>query len=205
MLPATARRAYVSFDIAANVAQVSTLGYAILGLLARKPRTGYEIARSMAAPIGYMWTANHSQIYPELATLESNGLVRHRVIEGPGPRDTKRYSLTAQGRSALRQWVDSPLPEQPARSELMLRVRCLWLIAPERARTFIGEVRQRHVERLARYRDEEPAFEEEGPAVDDPGSPVFAAHATLAWGISYEQHLVDWCDWLLERLATQHP
>ena len=200
--PVVTRRAYVSFDIVGKVAQVSTLGYAILGLLARKPRTGYEISRAMAAPIGYMWTANHSQIYPELATLESNGLVRHRVVDGPGPRDTKRYSLTAQGRTALRRWVDSPLPEQPARSELMLRVRCLWLIAPDRARTFIGEVRERHLDRLAAYRAEETAFEEEGPAVDDPGSPVFAAHATLAWGISYEQHLVSWCDWLLERLAV---
>jgi DNA-binding PadR family transcriptional regulator len=181
---------------------VSTLGYAILGLLAQQPRTGYEIARSMATPIGYMWTANHSQIYPELAALESDGLVRHRVIEGPGPRDTKRYSLTARGRAALRQWVDSPLPAQPARSELMLRVRCLWLIAPDRARAFIAEVREQHAQRLAAYRAEELGFREEGPALDDPSSPVFAGYATLAWGISYEQHLIDWCDWLLERLAA---
>lgn len=184
---------------------MGTLGYAILGLLARKPRTGYEISRSMAAPIGYMWTANHSQIYPELATLEADGLVRHRVVDGPGPRDTKRYSLTARGRSALRQWVDSPLPEQPARSELMLRVRCLWLVAPDRARTFIAQVRDGHVQQLAAYRAELAAFDDEGPAVDDPGSPVFAAHATLAWGIAYEQRLVEWCDWLLERLDASAP
>jgi DNA-binding PadR family transcriptional regulator len=147
-----------------------------------------------------MWTANHSQIYPELAALESKGLVRHRVIDGPGPRDTKRYSLTAQGRSALRQWVDSPLPEQPARSELMLRVRCLWLIAPDRARAFVTAVREQHAARLVAYREEEAGFQDAGPAVDDPSSPVFASHATLAWGISYEQHLLAWCDWLLGRL-----
>ena len=38
---------------------MSTLGYAILGLLAAKPRTGYDLARLMRAPIGYMWTAQH--------------------------------------------------------------------------------------------------------------------------------------------------
>ncbi len=73
---------------------MSTLGYAILGLLAAQPRTGYDLARLMRTPIGYMWTAHHSQIYPELARLESEGLVAATVIDGPGPRDTKRYEIT---------------------------------------------------------------------------------------------------------------
>ena len=73
---------------------MSTLGYAILGLLAAQPRTGYDLARLMRTPIGYKWTAHHSQIYPELARLEGEGLVAATVINGPGPRDTKRYEIT---------------------------------------------------------------------------------------------------------------
>src|SRR5829696_1563635 len=91
--------------------RTAVLGYAILGLLAVEPLTGYQLAQRMRAPIGYMWTATHSQIYPELAKLKAGGLVRAAVIPGRGPRDTKQYTITAAGRRALRTWVDSPLTE----------------------------------------------------------------------------------------------
>lgn len=48
------------------------------------------------------WHARHSQVYPELARLRDDGLVRYEVIEGPLPRDTKRYEATVDGRDALR-------------------------------------------------------------------------------------------------------
>ena len=64
----------------------SNLGCALLGLLARSPPTGYDLAKRMERPVGYFWTANHSQIYPELSRLEEAGLVDHTVIEGAGPR-----------------------------------------------------------------------------------------------------------------------
>ena len=109
--------------------RTGVLAYAILGLLVAEPLTGYQLAQRMRAPIGYMWTAAHSQIYPELAKLLADGQVRAAVIPGRGPRDTKRYTITTAGRQALRGWVDSPLTEV-ARSELLLRVRSLWLISP---------------------------------------------------------------------------
>jgi DNA-binding PadR family transcriptional regulator len=83
---------------------MSTLGYAILGLLAAQPRTGYDVAKLMRAPIGYMWTAHHSQIYPELAGLEDDGMVSAAVIDGPGPRDNKRYEITPAGWHGLQDW-----------------------------------------------------------------------------------------------------
>jgi DNA-binding PadR family transcriptional regulator len=181
---------------------MSTLGYAILGLLAEKPHTGYELAKRMERPIGYMWTAQHSQIYPELATLQSAGLVRHRVVDGRGPRDTKKYSITASGRAALDAWADSPLTRQPARSELMLRVRTFWLISPQRAAGFIRGVRLDHESQLATYQEEDRTLTHEHADVDNPASPDFAAHATLRAGISYERQLIAWCDWLLERLTV---
>lgn len=181
---------------------MSTLGYAVLGLLAEKPHTGYELAKRMERPIGYMWTAQHSQIYPELATLQSAGFVRHRVVDGRGPRDTKKYSITASGRAALDAWTDSPLTRQPARSELMLRVRTFWLISPQRAADFIRGVRLDHESRLATYLEEDHAFTEEHTDVDNPASADFAAYATLRAGIGYEHQLLAWCDWLLERLGV---
>ena len=61
----------------------STLGFALLGLLARQPRTGYELSQALRRPIGYFWTAGHSQVYPELARLDAAGYISHTVIDGP--------------------------------------------------------------------------------------------------------------------------
>jgi DNA-binding PadR family transcriptional regulator len=183
---------------------MSTLGYAILGLLAAKPRTGYDLARLMRAPIGYMWTAHHSQIYPELARLEGEGLVTATVIDGPGPRDTKRYEVTPAGRNALQDWVDSPLTPI-ARSELMVRIRGLWLLPPERARAFLLTQRKWYESRLATFAMEEAAFVLEGDAVDDPTSFVFAEYATLRSGMMHVPVTIEWLDWLIERLDRLQP
>lgn len=181
---------------------MKALGYAILGLLAREPLTGYDLAKGMERPIGYMWMAQHSQIYPELAALQSTGLVRHRVVDGRGPRDTKRYWITEKGIAALDTWTDSPLARQPARSELMLRVRNFWLISPQRATDFMLGVRLDCESRLATYQQEEREFIDQHADIDNPASPDFAAYATLRAGIGYEHQLISWCDWLLERLAS---
>ena len=188
--------------------RTGVLGYAILGLLAVEPLTGYQLAQRMRAPIGYMWTARHSQIYPELAKLLADGQVRATVIPGRGPRDTKRYTITATGRRALRTWVDSPLTEL-ARSELLLRVRSLWLISPERARAFIVEQRARYEQRLKLYTEEELNFAPMAADLFDPTTSASAAYATLHFGIGRVRHTIEWCDWMLAKLdqhtgAAQH-
>ena len=183
---------------------MSTLGYAILGLLAAQPRTGYDLAKLMRAPIGYMWTARHSQIYPELARLEDEGMVAAAVIDGPGPRDNKRYQITPAGRRAVQDWVDSPLTEV-ARSKFMLRVRGLWLLPPERARAFLLSQREWYESRLATYAMEEATFLLEADAVDEPTSYLFAEYATLRYGIMRVRETIAWCDWLLDRLDRLQP
>jgi DNA-binding PadR family transcriptional regulator len=183
---------------------MTTLGYAILGLVATKPRTGYEIAQLMRKPIGYMWTAQHSQIYPELARLADTGLLRPTVIKGRGPRDTKRYTITAAGRRALQAWVDSPLVET-ARSGLLLRIRSLWLVSPTRAQAFLAEQRQRYADRLATYHDEELNFATHATELSDPTTPAFCEYATLRYGITRVRATITWLDWLSDQLtaATQ--
>lgn len=183
--------------------RIAVLGFAILGLLAVRPRTGYDLARAMRKPIGYMWTAGHSQIYPELARLEAAGYVSATVIDGPGPRDTKRYTITNAGTEALTDWADSPLTEV-ARSELMLRVRALWLL-PQRAIAFVRRERDGAEERLADYLTEEAAFVIEGDDVDDPECFAFAEYATLRSGIIRIRGQIAWCDWLLDRLENPRP
>jgi DNA-binding PadR family transcriptional regulator len=176
----------------------STLGYALLGLLPRRPRTGYELTRALRDPVGHFWTASHSQIYPELARLEADGLVRHRVIDGPGPRDTKQFRVTAAGRRALADWVARPPGRTAERDEFLLKVYSLWAARPEAARALVETHRSEHIAARATYRDIDAAMRDEHPvALDDPATPQFSAYATLCRGLSFEDHVITWCDWLL--------
>jgi DNA-binding PadR family transcriptional regulator len=184
----------------------TTLGYALLGLLARRPRTGYELTQALRAPLGYFWNASHSQVYPELARLQTAQLVRHRIVDGPGPRDTKQYSVTASGRRALTEWAVTPSDPPPQRDEFLLKVYSIWTADPQRARPMIETQRSQHIARLAEYERIQARMirgcEDE---LRDPRRPAFAAYATLRRGLSFERHAIAWCDWMIESLAGTEP
>jgi DNA-binding PadR family transcriptional regulator len=180
----------------------STLGFAILGLLAREAYTGYDLARRMRRPVGYFWQSTHSQIYPELHRLEADGLVRHEVVDGRGPRETKRYEITESGLAVLRDWLAQPSADAPARDEFALRVFSLWLADPAVAREVVRGQRELHAARLADYQEQERAMLAEP---DETGSPGFASYATLRGGIGYESQRIAWCDWLLSQLTGDAP
>jgi len=176
----------------------STLGFALLGLVAREPATGYALAARLRDPVGYFWTARHSQIYPELARLEADGLVTGEVIDGPGPRPTRRYEITADGSHALATWLTSPLKPTPQRSEFLLRIFCFAQIGSPAARALVVAERDQHAKRLAQYEGFRAEYADE-PAVTEPR---FGSFAALQAGLSYERHVVAYCDWLLERLPA---
>lgn len=178
----------------------STLGYAILGLLAREPMTGYELSRRLRTPIGYFWTAQHSQVYTELARLETGALVAHEVIDGPGPRDTKRYTATAAGRAELAAWVVTDPRPVPAKSDLLLRVYSIWLADPAAALDMLARTRAAHAASLERF---QALLGPPELLVTDPRRADFGDIATLRAGVAYEQGIVGWLDWLCETMAAE--
>jgi DNA-binding PadR family transcriptional regulator len=185
----------------------STLGFALLGLLARQPRTGYEISRALSEPVGFFWSAGHSQVYPELARLEQSGLVSHQVVDGPGPRDTKRYTITDAGRISLADWVAQP-PEAstPAKSLLLLKIYSSWLADPAACARMLRGERAHHVELLQVFTRRQAEHERAQPnRLDDPSAKEFSSYATLRAGMSYEQHEIDWFDWIIGVLDGGSP
>ena len=178
----------------------STLGFALLGLLARRERTGYELSQLLREPIGFFWHARHSQIYPELARLEKAGLVRHTLVRQTERPDKKRYRIAAPGRRALREWVTSPLAATPIRDELTLRTFSIWLADRSKARAMLVAELERH-EALLRRHDEVEAAVRKVLRGRRQEAKQFANYATLRRGVSYERHVVDWLRWLLAELA----
>jgi DNA-binding PadR family transcriptional regulator len=96
-----------------------SLRHAILGLLAREPSTGYGLTRKFDLSLRTSWHASHSQIYPELARLEREGLVE---VVGRGPRRSKTYGLTGPGREELRRWLVEEEPDRSQRNESGVRL-----------------------------------------------------------------------------------
>lgn len=175
---------------------MSTLGFALLGLLSRGPATGYDLARELRRPVGWFWTARHSQIYPALAALETEGLVEHDVVEGAGPRPTKRYTATAAGRDAVRTWLRATTSDVDPR-EILLRVYLIGLLPAQEGVGMLRAIREHHQSTLALYRRLDLAGRELSPS-----DPAFGEAATLAWGMEFERRRIAWLDGLIAKLEA---
>src|SRR3712207_1029788 len=100
---------------------MTTLGFAVLGLLAREPLSGYDVTQRMKGRVGFFWGAGHSQIYPELARLEEGGFVTHSVVEQRERPDKKVFEITAAGIDRLKEWASQPPPRKPTKTSLPSR------------------------------------------------------------------------------------
>ena len=91
----------------ATPAPLTTTSYAILGLLAVKPWTTYELAQQMRRALGQFWPRAESKLYEEPKKLVAHGLAR-ATKETTGKRPRTVYSITAKGRRAMAAWVPQP-------------------------------------------------------------------------------------------------
>ena len=84
---------------------VRALKYAILGLLSQQSRSGYDLSQALSGALQEFWSANHSQIYPELKRLTEEGLVEYRVEISGTVLERKVYSLTPAGQTEFLTWL----------------------------------------------------------------------------------------------------
>src|SRR3954469_20952030 len=91
-------------DISVCIMELSATGKVILGMLAARPRSGYEIKQLVDSSARFFWAASYGQIYPELKRLEKQGLITGSD-RANGGRQRTTYKLTAAGRRAAREWI----------------------------------------------------------------------------------------------------
>lgn len=89
--------------------RVSTTGYAVLGMLALRPATPYEITQQVQRSLDYCWPTSERSLYDQPERLVAAGLAEVAADDGDGRR---RYRITAEGRAALAAWLatDSAMP-----------------------------------------------------------------------------------------------
>ena len=82
---------------------------AIIGLLAVRPMTGYDLSRSYRRALQQIWYAPLGQVYPTLRKMKRDGLLRVSVKVQRHRPNRKVYSLTAEGRKLLVLWLAQPI------------------------------------------------------------------------------------------------
>lgn len=91
-----------------------TIQYAILGLLAQKPLSGYDIKKTMQEVPYLYWSGNNNQIYKPLLQLLGQKAVTYETWHREGSPSKKIYSITDEGREMLRQWLLETSPQLPS-------------------------------------------------------------------------------------------
>lgn len=108
-----------------------SLRHSVLGLLAIQPSTGYELAQRFDRTLRNAWHASHSQIYPELAKLQEEGMVE---VVSEGARRSRTYATTDRGRQELVRWMTEEEPVRTQRNETAVRWFLLALVPPDERR-----------------------------------------------------------------------
>ena len=186
---------------------ISTLGYAILTLLARASLSGYAIAREMRKPHSFFFGhAQYSQIYPELTRLEQAHLVTSRIIDQQGKPDKKEYTLTPLGMQMLQQWVVAPTQITEVRSEFLIKAHSLWLADSEQALAQFHVQLQQHLAILAQYEADLTAIEQRyGIDIARLQTPPFGDYVTVQMGVSYERAYIEWLRRVIALLEQRAP
>jgi PadR family transcriptional regulator AphA len=101
--------------------ELTTTSYAVLGLLAIKPWTTYELAKQMEVSLRNFWPRAESKLYEEPKKLMAHGLATV-TREAVGNRPRSVYRITPEGRDALRAWLDEPGALHSLEFEALIKV-----------------------------------------------------------------------------------
>ena len=165
----------------------------LLGLLASKPCSGYDIKRIVDRSTRFFWAASYGQIYPELKRLEAEGLVAGEDRPNGG-RSRRVYSLTAAGREALLEWMRSEITTIELRDESLLRLFLADELPHEEALLLLEGRKRGHEEYLGVLREIQ--------ALPGGPDPTFV-DLVLRYGIDFNEWGAKWCEEQLQRLRAE--
>ena len=164
--------------------QLSGTALAVLGLLALRPRSGYEIKQTIDKTTRFFWKASYGQIYPELRRLEEAGWIDGE--DAPrGGRARREYRLTPAGRKALREWLHGRETRIETRDESLLRLFFADTLPRDEALGLLRGRREGYRQLLEYLRSLE--------RLPGPSDPPFV-DLVFRWAVDYCDWGIDWCE-----------
>jgi PadR family transcriptional regulator, regulatory protein AphA len=159
---------------------------AVLGLLTKGERSGYDLSKKAQRTVGWVWAPARSQIYAVLPRLVHAGLASSRKVAQSGRPDKQVYRITKRGREAVREWLES---REDSEETFLLRVFFGELMSREALVSLIERRRELARERLAQFREIERTGPDQYP------------YLTLRWGFAHQRALIRWADEVLRELG----
>ncbi len=101
--------------------RLTTSSFAVLGLLAIRPWTGYELTKQATRSLRFAWPKSERLLYAEPKKLVEHGLAtaNQQIV---GNRKRTIYTITEDGRAALTEWM-ATTPHPPVlEAEALLRL-----------------------------------------------------------------------------------
>ena len=98
------------------------LKHGILGLISNGDKTGYEIMTVFRDSLNHFWTAQTSQIYRELQTMEKVGWIRQTHVTQTGKPDKNIFSITPAGHDELLRWLREDNIGTGFRNPLLMKI-----------------------------------------------------------------------------------
>jgi len=179
---------------------LTTTSYALLGLLALRPWSTYELAKQVQRSLSWFWPRTERKLYDEPRELVAHGLAV-AVEQRTGNRPRTQYAITAAGRKALRRWLSEP--SVPASLEMEAMVKVFFADAGTLAqlRATLAEVHAQSSDRVATLRSMIEAAED--------GHAEFAQRLALnalalRYQLDHQQLQADWARWASAQIETWH-
>ena len=181
-----------------DLPELTTTSYAILGLLAIKPWSTYELAKQMQRDLRFTWPRAESNLYAEPKKLVAHGFASANA-EPRGRRRRTVYSITEAGRDALAAWIEVPAAESRWESEAMVKLLFATHGTPHQ---LLDHLRRFRGDAVARWKAVEAIFRPylagDEPFPDRTHVNVLAATLVLATARTE----AEWADRALEEVRT---
>ena len=168
-----------------------SLRHALLGFLALRPMSGYDLNKAFAGSAAHFWPADQSQIYRTLAQLVAAGQVEVDVQPQAGRPDRHEHRILPAGLVELDTWLASPLDHGPTREPFLARLFFADRLGPAGVTTLLDEREHAARELLGLLE----AINEQTTRHLDGSTPDLATRlrmATLSNGVAHARAEIDW-------------
>lgn len=176
--------------------ELTTTSYAILGLLAVRPWSAYELAKQMRRNLHYFWPRAESNVYAEPKRLVAGGFAQASA-EPVGRRRRTVYSITPKGRRALAGWLAAPPADPRLESETLVK---LAFAGSGTKADLLASLRRFRDQTEARRRELRAIFEEyiRGEDPFPERIHINVVGYRLLWQTTQVE--VNWADWAIEEV-----
>ncbi len=174
------------------------LRHGILGLINNGDKTGYEIMTVFRDSLSHFWTAQTSQIYRELRTMEAAGWISQTHVPQTGKPDKNVFSITPAGREELVRWLrDDNLPPG-FKNPFLMKVFFMGELPLEEGIAFFEAFRDASVfpDGGRGVSDSADMYRQ---ALDNPEKAIYWK-LTIEFGRMYEAMQREWCERCIREL-----